>query len=126
MPKCSGSRQKKKALGVFSAEGKAYRESEEYQATLPNAREYNSRLAALEERDSALTEQMKAANERLQQRKDAQAWDAQRAYDAKAKEYSGNAEYRRVLAKEQFGVTGRVPAGRVHSAGRPDAGFCPE
>ena len=96
---------KKKALGVFSAEGKAYRESEEYQGYLAKRKEYNSRLAALEERDSALTEQMKAANERLQQRKDAQAKDAQRAYDAKAKEYGGNAEYRRVLAKEQFGVT---------------------
>ncbi len=96
---------KKKALGVFSAEGKAYRESEEYQGYLAKRKEYNSRLAALEERDSALTEQMKAANERLQQRKDAQAKDSQRAYDAKAKEYGGNAEYRRVLAKEQFGVT---------------------
>ena len=96
---------KKKALGVFSAEGKAYRDSAEYQDYLAKRKEYNSRLAALEERDSALTEQMKAANERLQQRKDAQAKDAQRAYDAKAKEYGGNAEYRRVLAKEQFGGT---------------------
>ena len=96
---------KKKALGVFSAEGKAYRDSAGYQDYLAKRKEYNSRLAALEERDSALTEQMKAANERLQQRKDAQAKDAQRAYDAKAKEYGGNAEYRRVLAKEQFGVT---------------------
>ena len=96
---------KKRALGIFSAEGKAYRGSAEYQDYLAKRKEYNSRLAALEERDSALTEQMKAANERLQQRKDAQAKDAQRAYDAKAKEYGGNAEYRRVLAKEQFGVT---------------------
>lgn len=96
---------KKKALGVFSAEGKAYRDSAEYQDYLAKRKEYNSRLAALEERDSALTEQMKAANERLQQRKDAQAKDAQNAYNAKAKEYGGNAEYRRVLAKEQFGVT---------------------
>ena len=96
---------KKKALGIFSAEGKAYRDSTEYQDYLAKRKEYNSRLAALEEQDSALTEQMKAANERLQQRKDAQAKDAQRAYDAKAKEYGGNAEYRRVRAKEQFGVT---------------------
>lgn len=96
---------KKKALGVFSAEGKAYRESEEYQGYLAKRKEYNSRLAALEERDSALTEQMKAANERLQQRKDAQAKDAQNAYNARAKAYGGNAEYRRMLAKEQFGVT---------------------
>ena len=48
---------------------------------------------------------MKAANERLQQRKDAQAKDAQNAYNARAKAYGGNAEYRRMLAKEQFGVT---------------------
>ena len=96
---------KKKALGVFSAEGKAYRDSAEYQDYLAKRKEYNSRLAALEERDSALTEQMKAANERLQQRKDAQAKDAQNAYNARAKAYGGNAEYRRVLAKEQFGVT---------------------
>lgn len=95
---------KKKALGVFSAEGKAYRDSAEYQDYLAKRKEYNSRLAALEERDSALTEQMKAANERLQQRKDAQAKDAQNAYNARAKAYGGNAEYRRMLAKEQFGV----------------------
>lgn len=96
---------KKKALGVFSAEGKAYRDSAEYQDYLAKRKEYNSRLAALEERDSALTEQMKAANGRLQQRKDAQAKDAQNAYNARAKAYGGNAEYRRMLAKEQFGVT---------------------
>lgn len=96
---------KKKALGVFSAEGKAYRDSAEYQDYLAKRKEYNSRLAALEERDSALTEQVKAANERLQQRKDAQAKDAQNAYNARAKAYGGNAEYRRMLAKEQFGVT---------------------
>ena len=96
---------KKKALGVFSVEGKAYRDSAEYQDYLAKRKEYNSRLAALEERDSALTEQMKAANERLQQRKDAQAKDAQNAYNARAKAYGGNAEYRRMLAKEQFGVT---------------------
>lgn len=96
---------KKKALGVFSAEGKAYRDSAEYQDYLAKRKEYNSRLAALEERDSALTEQMKASNERLQQRKDAQAKDAQNAYNARAKAYGGNAEYRRMLAKEQFGVT---------------------
>lgn len=96
---------KKKALGVFSAEGKAYRDSAEYQDYLAKRKEYNSSLAALEERDSALTEQMKAANERLQQRKDAQAKDAQNAYNARAKAYGGNAEYRRMLAKEQFGVT---------------------
>lgn len=96
---------KKKALGVFSAEGKAYRDSAEYQDYLAKRKEYNSRLAVLEERDSALTEQMKAANERLQQRKDAQAKDAQNAYNARAKAYGGNAEYRRMLAKEQFGVT---------------------
>lgn len=96
---------KKKALGIFSAEGKAYRDSAEYQDYLAKHKEYNSRLAALEERDSALTEQMKAANERLQQRKDAQAKDAQNAYNARAKAYGGNAEYRRMLAKEQFGVT---------------------
>ena len=96
---------KKKALGVFSAEGKAYRDSAEYQDYLAKRKEYNSRLAALEERDSALTEQMKAANERLQQRKDTQAKDAQNAYNARAKAYGGNAEYRRMLAKEQFGVT---------------------
>lgn len=96
---------KKKARGVFSAEGKAYRDSAEYQDYLAKRKEYNSRLAALEERDSALTEQMKTAKERLQQRKDAQAKDAQNAYNARAKAYGGNAEYRRVLAKEQFGVT---------------------
>lgn len=96
---------KKKALGNFSAEARAYRESAEYQDYLAKRKEYNSRLAALDEQESALRDQMEAVNKRLQQRQDASRKDEQLAYNARAEAYGGNAEYRRALAKEQFGTT---------------------
>ena len=62
-------------------------------------------MAQLEDQSAALTDQMKDAEARLQNRRNAVAKDEQLAYNAKAKEYGGNAEYRRVLSKEQFGTT---------------------
>lgn len=96
---------KKKALGVFSAEAKSYRDSAEYQSYLSKRKDYNSRLAQLEERSTALDDRMREAGERMRARANAKANDRQLTYNAEAEKHGGKAEYRRVLAKEQFGVT---------------------
>ena len=96
---------KKKALGIFSAEAKNYRDSAEYQNYLAKRKDYNSRLAQLEERSAALGDRMREAGERMRARADAKANDQQLTYNAEAEKHGGKAEYRRVLAKEQFGVT---------------------
>lgn len=96
---------KKKALGNFSEEAKAYRESEEYQNYIAKRKDYNSRLAQLEKQSAALDDRMREAGERLQARADAKANDRQLAYNAEAEKHGGKAEYRRQLAKERFGVT---------------------
>ena len=96
---------KKKALGNFSAQAKAYRESEEYQSYIAKRKDYNSRLAQLEEQSAALGDRMREAGERLRARADAKANDRQLAYNAEAEKHGGRAEYRRQLAKERFGVT---------------------
>ena len=51
---------KKKALGNFSEEAKAYRESEEYQNYIAKRKDYNSRLAQLEKQSAALDDRMRA------------------------------------------------------------------
>ena len=96
---------KKKALGNFSEEAKAYRGSEEYQNYIAKRKDYNSRLAQLEKQSAALDDRMREAGERLQARADAKANDRQLAYNAEAEKHGGKAEYRRQLAKERFGVT---------------------
>ena len=96
---------KKKALGNFSEQAKAYRESEEYQSYIAKRKDYNSRLEQLEEQSAALGDRMREAGERLQARADAKANDRQLAYNAEAEKHGGKAEYRKQLAKERFGVT---------------------
>lgn len=96
---------KKKALGIFSAEAKAYRDSEEYQNHLAKRKDYNTRMAQLDDQSAALDDRMKAVNARMQQQRAAEGKAEQAAYDAKAEAYGSKAEYRRALAKEQFGTT---------------------
>lgn len=96
---------KKKALGNFSAQAKEYRESEEYQSYIAKRKDYNSRLAQLEEQSAALGDRMREAGERLQARANAKVNERQLAYNAEAEKHGGRAEYRRQLAKERFGVT---------------------
>ena len=96
---------KKKALGIFSAEAKAYRDSEEYQNYLAKRKDYNARMAQLDDQSAALDDRMKAAGARMQQQRAAAGKSEQAAYDAKAEAYGSKAEYRRALAKEQFGTT---------------------
>ena len=96
---------KKKSYGLFSAEGKAYRESEEYQNYLKKRKEFNRRGAELDDRIGEIGDRLREANARLEARRKAVQNDRQIAYDAKAKEAGGKAEYRRQLAEERFGTT---------------------
>lgn len=96
---------KKKALGTFSAEAKAYRDSEEYQNYLAKRKDYNARMAQLEDKSAVLNGRIKEAGARMQQQNAEKGKAEQAVYDAKAETYGGKAEYRRVLAKERFGTT---------------------
>ena len=96
---------KKKALGIFSAEAKAYRDSEEYQNYLAKRKDYNARMAQLEDQSAVLNGRIKEAGARMQQQNAEKGKAEQAVYDAKAEAHGGKAEYRRVLAKERFGTT---------------------
>ena len=96
---------KKKALGIFSAEAKAYRDSEEYQNYLAKRKDYNARMAQLEDQSAVLNGRIKEAGARMQQQNTKKGKAEQAVYDAKAEAHGGKAEYRRVLAKERFGTT---------------------
>ena len=96
---------KKKALGIFSAEAKAYRDSEEYQNYLAKRKDYNARMAQLEDQSAVLNGRTKEAGARMQQQNAKKGKAEQAVYDAKAEAHGGKAEYRRVLAKERFGTT---------------------
>lgn len=96
---------KKKALGSFSAEAKAYRDSEKYQNYLAKRKDYNARMAQLEDQSAVLNGRIKEAGARMQQQNAEKGKAEQAVYDAKAEAHGGKAEYRRVLAKERFGTT---------------------
>ena len=96
---------KKKALGIFSAEAKAYRDSKEYQNYLAKRKDYNARMAQLEDQSAVLNGRIKEAGARMQQKNAEKGKAEQAVYDAKAEAHGGKAEYRRVLAKERFGTT---------------------
>lgn len=96
---------RKKALGIFSAEAKAYRDSEKYQNYLAKRKDYNARMAQLEDQSAVLNGRIKEAGARMQQQNAEKGKAEQAVYDAKAEAHGGKAEYRRVLAKERFGTT---------------------
>ena len=97
---------KKKALGNFSAEARAYRESAEYQSYLEKRKEFNQRGAELDDRISAVNDQLREANVQLEARRQAVQKDKQLAYNAAAEKAGGAAEYHRQMAREKFGTTG--------------------
>ena len=96
---------KKKSYGLFSAEGKAYKESAEYQSYLEKRKEFNRRGTELDDKIHEVSDALREANARLEARRNAQKKDLQFAYDTKAKAAGGKPEYRRKLAVEQFGTT---------------------
>ena len=96
---------KKKSYGIFSAEGKAYRESAEYQNYLAKRKEFNQHGAELDDRIGEVNERIREANAQLEARRQAVQKDKQLAYNLAAEKVGGAAEYRRQLAKEKFGTT---------------------
>ena len=96
---------KKKSYGIFSAAGKAYRESAEHQNYLAKRKEYNQRGAELDDRIGEVMERIREANAQLETRRQAVQKDKQLAYNAAAEKAGGAAAYHRQLAKEKFGTT---------------------
>ena len=96
---------KRKSLGLFSAEAKEFKASEEYQAYLAKQKDFNQRGAELENRIGEVNNALREAHAKLETQKNEQKQKQQAVYDAKAKEAGGAAKYRRQLAVEQFGTT---------------------
>ena len=96
---------KRKSLGLFSAEAKEFKASEEYQAYLAKRKDFNQRGAELEKRIGEVNNALREANAKLETQRNEQKQKQQAVYDAKAKEAGGAAKYRRQLAVEQFGTT---------------------
>ena len=96
---------KRKSLGLFSAEAKEFKASEEYQAYLAKRKDFNQRGAELENRIGEVNNALREARAKLENQRNEQKQKQQAVYDAKAKEAGGAAKYRRQLAVEQFGTT---------------------
>ena len=96
---------KRKSLGLFSAEAKVFKASEEYQAYLAKRKDFNQRGAELENRIGEVNNALREAHAKLETQRNEQKQKQQAVYDAKAKEAGGAAKYRRQLAVEQFGTT---------------------
>lgn len=96
---------KRKSLGLFSAEAKAFKASEAYQAYLAKRKDFNQRGAELENRIGEVNNALREAHAKLETQRNEQKQKQQAVYDAKAKEAGGAAKYRRQLAVEQFGTT---------------------
>ena len=96
---------KRKSLGLFSAEAKEFKTSEEYQAYLAKRKDFNQRGAELENRIGEVNNALREAHAKLETQRNEQKQKQQAVYDAKAKEAGGAAKYRRQLAVEQFGTT---------------------
>ena len=96
---------KRKSLGLFSAEAKEFKASEEYQVYLAKRKDFNQRGAELENRIGEVNNALREAHAKLENQRNEQKQKQQAVYDAKAKEAGGAAKYRRQLAVEQFGTT---------------------
>ena len=111
--------EKKKAYGLFSEKGKAFRASEEYQSYLEKRKEFNRRGAELESRIGEVNDKLRQAQAEVENARQAVKREQQKVYDAKAKAAGGKPEYRRKLAMEQFGTTDRFErAGYILPDGR--------
>ena len=111
--------EKKKAYGLFSEEGKAFRASEEYQSYLEKRKEFNRRGAELESRIGEVNDKLRQAQAEVENARQAVKQEQQKVYDTKAKAAGGKPEYRRKLAVKQFGTTDRFErAGYILPDGR--------
>ena len=91
---------KRKSLGLFSAEAKEFKASEEYQAYLAKRKDFNQRGAELENRIGEVNNALREAHAKLETQRNEQKQKQQAVYDAKAKEAGGAAKYRRQLPAE--------------------------
>ena len=111
--------EKKKAYGLFSEKGKAFRASEEYQSYLEKRKEFNRRGAELESRIGEVNDKLRQAQAEVENARQAVKQEQQKVYDTKAKAAGGKPEYRRKLAVEQFETTDRFEqAGYILPDGR--------
>lgn len=111
--------EKKKAYGLFSEKGKAFRASEEYQSYLEKRKEFNRRGAELESRIGEVNDKLRQVQAEVENARQAVKQEQQKVYDTKAKAAGGKPEYRRKLAVEQFGTTDRFErAGYILPDGR--------
>ena len=111
--------EKKKAYGLFSEKGKAFRAGEEYQSYLEKRKEFNRRGAELESRIGEVNDKLRQAQAEVENARQAVKQEQQKVYDTKAKAAGGKPEYRRKLAVEQFGTTDRFElAGYILPDGR--------
>ena len=111
--------EKKKAYGLFSEKGKAFRASEEYQSYLEKRKEFNRRGAELESRIGEVNDKLRQAQAEVENARQAVKQEQQKVYDTKAKAAGGKPEYRRKLAVKQFGTTDRFErAGYILPDGR--------
>ena len=111
--------EKKKAYGLFSEKGKAFRASEEYQSYLEKRKKFNRRGAELESRIGEVNDKLRQAQAEVENARQAVKQEQQKVYDTKAKAAGGKPEYRRKLAVEQFGTTDRFErAGYILPDGR--------
>ena len=99
--------EKKKAYGLFSEKGKAFRASEEYQSYLESARSSTGDGAELESRIGEVNDKLRQAQAEVENARQAVKQEQQKVYDTKAKAAGGKPEYRRKLAVKQFGTTDR-------------------
>ena len=118
---------KRKSLGLFSAEAKEFKASEEYQAYLAKRKDFNQRGAELENRIGEVNNALREAHAKLETQRNEQKQKQQAVYDAKAKEAGGAAKYRCQLAVEQFGTTSEferagyiLPDGQMQDFARND------
>lgn len=111
--------EKKKAYGLFSEKGKAFRASEEYQSYLEKRKEFNRRGAELESHIGEVNDKLRQAQAEVENARQAVKQEQQKVYDTKAKAAGGKPEYRRKLAVKQFGTTDRFErAGYILPDGR--------
>lgn len=75
----------KKAYGLFSERGKAFRASEEYQSYLEKRKEFNRRGAELESRIGEVNDKLRQAQAEVENARQAVKQEQQKVYDAKPK-----------------------------------------
>ena len=94
-----------KKHGLFSAEFKAFKETEEYKNWVKKRKSFNSKIVEIDHTIELLRTQVAELGSNAAKSKKSNDAELQIKYDAMAAQNGGKAEYRRKLAKEKFGTT---------------------